>query len=71
MNKDGEIYRLTEDEAGRLTVSISGEYFADLTSSEKERIVEIREDVARLDGYRLGQGRGRSLGRGSNSDLAG
>jgi len=71
MNKDGEVYRLTENEAGIITVPISGVYFGGLTSSEKERIVEIREDVARLDGYRLGQGRGRSLGRGSNSDLAG
>lgn len=72
MNKDGLIYKLSDEEQEAALAS---------EPLNAAKAAELREDVARLDGYlrgradsdrpKLGDGDGKARGPGSNKDLAG
>lgn len=79
MNEDYDIYELSEVEKALLKEEV------EVPESERERVNQLREDVARLDGYlkgrseviskalsmARGEGPGKARGKGSNKDLAG
>jgi hypothetical protein len=78
MDKEGLIYELTEEQKAYLnsysptgTETIPGNESQPVIA---EKILEIHEDVARLEGYLKGRAdsdRSRRGGKGNNSDLAG
>jgi hypothetical protein len=79
MNEDYDVYELSEVEKALLKEEV------EVPESERERVNQLREDVARLDGYlkgrsdsvrsvigmARGEGPGKARGKGSNKDLAG
>jgi hypothetical protein len=63
MDKEGLIYELSEEQKTFLS-----------NSTKEEKIMEAREDVARLEGYLKGRAdsdKSKRGGKGNNSDLAG
>lgn len=71
MDKDYNIYELSEQERELLKEEVF----------DSKQAIELREDVARLEGYlkgrseigsmARGEGPGKARGKGSNKDLAG
>lgn len=68
MDKNGHIYALIDEEKARLLDPIT-----EPSPKDKAKFDEVREDVARLDGYLRGRADSDApkRGPGANKDLAG
>ena len=68
MNRDGDIYKLTEEQQ-RLLEPVPQEELTEETKIQREQMLE---DASRLDGYLRGRAEAAQLqkGKGANRDLS-
>lgn len=66
MNKEGIEYELTEEQKKLVEIAIQ-----EIPKESLDKFVNIREDIARLEGYNKHKDPRPKSGPGSNKDLAG